>query len=217
MHDSHHHTRIDEETARFWDERYGQSERIWSGRPNPHLVDVAGRLPAGTVLDLGCGEGADAVWLAGQGWRVTAVDVSSTALDRARVAATEAGVTPRVEFRRHDLTRDFPTGTYDLVSAQFLQTPLEFPRLDVLRAAARAVAPGGRLLVVEHGEFPPWATDHHRHPDVHFPTPQETLDGLDLAPADWETERLDAPRRTATGPDGHTGELVDHLLLVRRR
>ncbi|SCL16581.1 Methyltransferase domain-containing protein [Micromonospora nigra] len=206
---------VDDETARFWDDLYGQRERRWSGRANPHLVDVAGPLPAGTVLDLGCGEGGDAVWLARQGWRVTAVDVSATALDRAGAAVAAAGVAARVEFQRHDLTRTFPTGTYDLVSAQFLQSPLEFPRLEVLRAAARAVAPGGRLLVVEHGEVPPWA--RAAHPDVQFPTPQETLAGLDLEPGRWETERLDAPRRTATGPDGQPGHLVDHLVLVRRR
>ncbi|MFI7574063.1 SAM-dependent methyltransferase [Micromonospora sp. NPDC049497] len=213
MHDSHDHT----ETARFWDDLYGQRGQLWSGRANPHLVDVAGPLPAGTALDLGCGEGGDAIWLAGQGWQVTAVDVSAVALDRARAAATDAGVDSRIEFRRHDLTRGFPTGTYDLVSAQFLQSPLDFPRLDVLRAAARAVVPRGRLLVVEHGALPPWASADHHHAAHHFPTPQETLDGLDLEPGGWETERLDAPRRTATGPDGETGELVDHLVLVRRR
>ncbi|MGN9808833.1 class I SAM-dependent methyltransferase [Micromonospora sp. BQ11] len=211
-----HHSDDTTETARFWDDLYGQRERVWSGRANPHLVDVVGPLPAGTALDLGCGEGGDAIWLAGRGWQVTAVDVSAVALDRARAVAADAGVDSRIEFHRHDLSRGFPTGTYDLVSAQFLQSPLDFPRLDVLRAAARAVAPGGRLLVVEHGALPPWANAEH-HRDARFFTPQETLDGLDLEPGEWETERLETPRRTATGPDGQTGELVDHLVLVRRR
>ncbi|MER7332077.1 methyltransferase domain-containing protein [Micromonospora sp. NPDC000119] len=209
------HPDVDEETARYWEELYGRRDRYWSGRANPILVDVAGPLPAGTALDLGCGEGGDAIWLAGRGWRVTAVDVAETALDRASAAAAEAGVASRIEFRRHDLTRTFPPGEFDLVSAQFLQSPLEFPRGEVLRSAARAVAPGGRLLVVEHGEVPPWG--RHAHPDVRFPTPQETLAELDLDPDRWLTERLDAPRRQATGPDGHTGTLVDHVVLVRRR
>ncbi|WP_194822471.1 FAD-dependent oxidoreductase [Micromonospora sp. S-DT3-3-22] len=206
---------VDEATARHWDELYRGRERYWSGRPNPHLVDVAGTLPPGTALDLGCGEGGDAVWLARQGWRVTAVDVSTAALERSAAAVTAAGVTALVDFQRHDLARTFPTGEYDLVSAQFLQSPLEFPRAGVLRAAARAVAPGGRLLVVEHGAVPPWGNAAHHH--TRFPTPQETLADLDLDPDGWDVERLDAPQRQATGPDGQTGTLVDHLVLVRRR
>ncbi|MEV4491829.1 class I SAM-dependent methyltransferase [Micromonospora coxensis] len=206
---------VDEETARYWDELYAARERYWSGRANPHLVTVAGALPPGTVLDLGCGEGGDAIWLARQGWRVTAVDVSRTALDRAAAEASAAGVTGRIDFRRHDLTRDFPDGRFDLVSAQFLQSPIEFPRDEVLRAAARAVAPGGRLLIVEHGEMPPWARAHH--PETHFPTPQETLASLALDPDAWHTERVEAVHREGTGPNGETGHLVDNLVLVRRR
>ncbi|MGV9979208.1 methyltransferase domain-containing protein [Micromonospora wenchangensis] len=206
---------VDEATARHWDELYRGRERYWSGRPNPHLVDVAGALPPGTALDLGCGEGGDAVWLARQGWRVTAVDVSTAALQRSAAAVTAAGVAALVDFQRHDLARTFPAGEFDLVSAQFLQSPLEFPRAEVLRAAARAVAPGGRLLVVEHGAVPPWGNAAHHH--IRFPTPQETLADLDLDPDGWDVERLDAPQRQATGPDGQTGTLVDHLVLVRRR
>ncbi|MFJ8687215.1 methyltransferase domain-containing protein [Micromonospora wenchangensis] len=206
---------VDEATARHWDELYRGRERYWSGRPNPHLVDVAGTLPPGTALDLGCGEGGDAVWLARQGWRVTAVDVSTAALDRSAAAVTAAGVAALVDFQRHDLARTFPTGVFDLVSAQFLQSPLEFPRTEVLRAAARAVAPGGRLLVVEHGAVPPWGNAAHHH--TRFPTPQETLADLDLDPDGWDVERLDAPQRQATGPDGQTGTLTDHLVLARRR
>ncbi|MEU4715064.1 FAD-dependent oxidoreductase [Micromonospora purpureochromogenes] len=206
---------VDTETARHWDELYQRRERIWSGRANPHLVDVVDPLPAGTALDLGCGEGADAIWLAGRGWRVTAVDVSTTALDRAAAEAATAGVAARIDFQRHDLTRTFPEGVFDLVSAQFLQSPLEFPRAEVLRAAARAVAPGGRLLIVEHGEVPPWS--RLAHPHVRFPTPEETLAELDLDPDGWRTERLDAPRRAVTDPDGQPATLVDHLVLVRRR
>ncbi|NYF54418.1 FAD-dependent oxidoreductase [Micromonospora purpureochromogenes] len=206
---------VDAETARHWDELYQRRERIWSGRANPHLVDVVDPLPAGTALDLGCGEGADAIWLAGRGWRVTAVDVSTTALDRAAAEAATAGVAARIDFQRHDLTRTFPEGVFDLVSAQFLQSPLEFPRAEVLRAAARAVAPGGRLLIVEHGEVPPWS--RLAHPHVRFLTPEETLAELDLDPDGWRTERLDAPRREVTDPDGRPATLVDHLVLVRRR
>ncbi|NJP33005.1 class I SAM-dependent methyltransferase [Micromonospora thermarum] len=206
---------VDAEAARFWDELYGQRDQIWSGRPNPHLVDVAGPLPAGTALDLGCGEGADAIWLAGRGWRVTAVDISATALDRAAARADADGVAALIDFQRHDLIRTFPDGAFDLVSAQFLQSPLDFPREDVLRAAARAVAPGGRLLVVEHGEMPPWSRHDHSH--VRFPTPEETLAGLDLDADRWDIERVDGVQRPATGPDGQHAALLDNVVLVRRR
>jgi SAM-dependent methyltransferase len=201
-------------TARFWDELYGRRDRYWSGRANPLLVEVAGPLPAGRALDLGCGEGGDAIWLAGRGWRVTAVDVSATALDRAAGHAAEAGVAARIDFQRHDLAHTFPPGGFDLVSAQYLQSPLEFPRERVLRAAAAAVAPGGLLLVVEHGAVPPWGRSSHPH--VRFPSPEETLAALALRPGEWRTARLDTPHRQATGPDGETATLIDHVVAVRR-
>ena len=79
-------------SERFWEEHYLGHEQVWSGRPNPVLVDVVGSLPPGKVLDLGCGEGGDAVWLAEQGWRVTAADVSATALSRAAERAELKGL-----------------------------------------------------------------------------------------------------------------------------
>ena len=69
-------------TPEFWDERYSSADRIWSGNPNPHLVTVAAHLTPGTALDVGSGEGADAIWLASHGWTVTAIDISQVALDR---------------------------------------------------------------------------------------------------------------------------------------
>jgi 2-polyprenyl-3-methyl-5-hydroxy-6-metoxy-1,4-benzoquinol methylase len=124
------------QAERFWEGHYRGHERVWSGRANPVLVDVAGSLPPGTALDLGCGEGGDAIWLAGLGWRVTAVDVSATALDRTSTHATTAGVEDRIDYQQHDLAHTFPAGAFDLVSAQHLHSPVEFPRDRVLRAAA---------------------------------------------------------------------------------
>ncbi|MET7832411.1 SAM-dependent methyltransferase [Micromonospora sediminicola] len=214
QHGHHENPPADTDPARFWDERYSQSDRIWSGRVNPVLAEVAADLSPGTVLDLGSGEGGDAIWLAARGWRVTAVDVSSVALDRLAAEAERAGVAERITTLRHDVTEGFPPGRFDLVSAQFFQSPLVLPREKVLPPAAAAVAPGGRLLVVEHGAPPPWSGLDPDDP--RFATPEEILAAVDLDADGWEVERLGAAHRTATH-DGHTGELVDHVVLVRRR
>src|SRR5690349_828683 len=122
-----------------WDERYSESDRIWSGKPNVALVAQVAGLRPGRALDLGCGEGADAVWLAKQGWQVTAVDISGVALERAASHAAEAGVT--IDFQRRDLATSLPEGEFDLVSAQFLHFWGEFDREKILRRAAASVAP----------------------------------------------------------------------------
>ena len=203
------------EARRFWEAHYRAHQRVWSGSANAVLVDVAGPLPAGTALDLGCGEGGDAVWLARLGWRVTAVDVSPTALERADRHAAEAGVAGRVTTERHELGRSFPDGTYDLVSAAFLHSPVELPREDVMRQAAAAVAPGGRLVVLGHAGAPSWAPPEHvAH--AHFPTPQQVLDDLELPQDGWRAERTELVERTDTGPQGQTGLLEDSLVVVRR-
>ncbi|MBP9051936.1 MAG: class I SAM-dependent methyltransferase, partial [Ilumatobacteraceae bacterium] len=75
----------------FWDARYRSAPAIWSGNPNPHLVADAGDLTPGRALDIGAGEGADAIWLAQRGWTVTAVDISGVALQRARAEAERHG------------------------------------------------------------------------------------------------------------------------------
>jgi hypothetical protein len=197
----------------YWDNRYAQSDRIWSGNPNTVLVQETTDLAPGRALDLGCGEGADAIWLARRGWHVTAIDISRTALDRAAEHATEANVADRIDWQRHDLAVSFPVGAFDLVSAHFLHFP-GMPRDQILRTAATAVAPGGVLLVVGHAGHPSW--DHAPHPDVHFPTPEELLDALDLPPGQWEVQVSDERQRVQTGPDGQSATRTDNTLRVRR-
>ncbi|MEU2389821.1 class I SAM-dependent methyltransferase [Streptomyces sp. NPDC007369] len=199
----------------FWDSRYRESDRIWSGNPNAALVrEVAGLAP-GRALDLGCGEGADAVWLARRGWRVTGTDISEVALERAAAHAAEAGVADRVDLRRHDLTESFPAGEFDLVSACFLHNYGDFPRARVLRTAAAAVAPGGILLVVGHGGWATWQEDE-THPEIDFPTPGEVLAQLELAEGAWEVLRLEEYVREQTAPDGRAGTRADNTVKVRR-
>lgn len=219
----------DPATKEFWEDRYAASGQIWSGRPNAALVAVVDGLPAGTALDLGCGEGGDALWLAERGWRVTAVDVAPTALRR---LADRAGDLP-ITTEEHDLAVSFPEGAWDLVSAQFLQSPIDFPRDAVLDRAARAVAPGGLLLVVAHASAPPWAWSGenagtppahghgHGHGHADFPTADETLarlrEGACRDEAEWTVERAGEVDRVATGPSGETATIADSVLALRRR
>ena len=206
-----------EETERFWEQRYRGSAAVWSGRPNALLVEVVHDLggPApGTALDLGCGEGGDALWLAGLGWDVTAVDVSPTALARVAAGAAASGVGERVRVEQHDLALTFPSGCFDLVTACYFQSPIELPREQVLRTAAAAVAPGGVLVVVEHASGPSWAGEHAH---VVFPTAQETRASLGLDPAGWDVERCDTPTREVTSPQGEVGTASDNVVVVRRR
>jgi SAM-dependent methyltransferase len=142
--------------AERWDARYLESERIWSGEPNAALVREVTGLTPGRALDLGCGEGGDAVWLARRGWRVTGVDISRVALERAARHAADAGVADRTAWQRHNLAETFPAGEYDLVSAHFLHSWGDMPRERILRRAAAATAPGGILLVVGHSGPFPW-------------------------------------------------------------
>jgi SAM-dependent methyltransferase len=154
---------VDPSVQAEWDRRYADSQQLWSGRPNGALVaEVAGLTP-GRVLDVGCGEGADAVWLAGQGWDVTALEVSGVALERAARHAADARVDVRW-VHAGLVEASLPAGSFDLVSAQYpalLRTPDAAPE----RALLAAVAPGGVLLLVHHagmethqpedGEFDP--------------------------------------------------------------
>ncbi|MDX3850757.1 class I SAM-dependent methyltransferase [Streptomyces sp. AK02-01A] len=198
----------------LWDARYSESERIWSGNPNTVLVREITGLEPGRALDLGCGEGGDAIWLAQRGWRVTATDISGVALERAARHAAEAGVADRVDWQQHDLGASFPAGVFDLVSAQFLHSPGDMPREKILRTAASAVAPGGVLLVVGHSGSPSW--EHHPHPEVHLPTPDEVLESLELQDGQWEVQLSDEHERIHHGPDGQPIVRMDNALKVRR-
>ncbi|MGI5197122.1 SAM-dependent methyltransferase [Streptomyces sp. CA-288835] len=198
----------------FWDGVYAARSTAADPRPNVRLTETVTGLPPGDVLDLGCGEGGDALWLAGRGWHVTAVDVSALAIERLTGLADSRGLGDRIVAERHDLRESFPDGAFDLVCAHYLHTPFDLDRASVLRAAAHALRPGGRLLVVDHGSTAPWSWN--QDPDIRYPTPQEVAADIGLDPATWTVERADAPRRIATGPGGRTAEVTDHVLIIRR-
>lgn len=196
-----------------WEEHYTAKPQVWSGRVNARLAEVVPRITGTRALDLGCGEGADAIWLAEHGWTVTAVDVSDTALARARAAAVDRGLADRIDFQQHELTSSFPDGPFDLVSAQFLHSTLEMDRPAILRRAAAALAPGGTLLIVDHAAAPPWASKLHHH---EFPSAESVVAGLALEPGQWERIRVESAERAARGPDGEEAVLVDNVILLRR-
>lgn len=207
-------TESTQDAQEFWEQFYGGHDQVWSGQVNVQLAEVAADLAPGRALDLGCGEGADAIWLAEDGWQVVAVDVSANALDRARAAAEHRDVLSRIRFECHDLSTNFPDGRFDLVSAQFLHSPARLDRETVLRRAADAVAVGGRLLITDHGAAPPWAGEHAG--DHHFATADEVLAGLDLDDAQWQRLRVGAVERDAVGPDGQAATLIDNVIMLRR-
>ena len=132
----------------YWDRRYARSEFVWTAEPNRFVVAELADLPPGRALDLACGEGRNAVWLAERGWTVAAVDFSEVGLAKAARLAASRGV--EAEWVLADLLEyEPPIGVFDLVVLLYLQVPAEELRLVLARAAA-ALAPGGTLLVVGH-------------------------------------------------------------------
>lgn len=203
-----------QQPADFWEARYRDSGRVWSGRPNALLVREASELTPGTALDLGCGEGADAVWLASRGWRVTGVDISATALARAAAHAADAGVGDRVSWERHELGDSFPQGVYDLVSTHYLQSPVRLEQDKVLRQAAEAVADGGTLLIVLHAGWPSWQSEPPF--EAEFPTLDGVLSRLGLPAPGWTVETSETVRRPSVSPDGVEGHREDNVWRIRR-
>ena len=200
-------------TQEFWDERYRSRSQLWSGKPNRHLVIHVSELGGGTALDVGCGEGADAIWLAGRGWQVTALDVSTVALERGAAHAAEAGadIARRIDWLHEDLLtwKGPEPDSYDLVSAQFMHLP-KGHRESLFRRLAASVSPGGILLIVGH------------HPsDLQPDVPREmaalrftaTEVAALLDPHEWEIIVNASVERSIIGPRGHT---LDAVLQARR-
>src|SRR5690625_477786 len=121
--------------AAYWEGQYSGQSRRWSGAVNPTTAAVVSTLPTGHVLELGCGEGGDAVWLAEQGWRVTAVDISPTAVARGSQAADERGVGDRINWVVDDLATWRTEDRFDLVTASFFHSDVDLPRTAILRRA----------------------------------------------------------------------------------
>jgi len=211
-----------EDPAQQWDQRYREAPRLWSGSVNAALAKLVGQLHPGTALDLGCGEGADVVWLAEQGWQTTGVDISSVAIQRAEDAARTRGISEQqARFEVGDVTKWRSPERYDLVVAAFLHSHGVFDRKAALATAKDHVANDGNLVIISHATFPPWAkTQHddtdHEHPGHESATPETELELLELDPAHWTVEVAQIQSRQATGPEGQQAELDDTVIMVRR-
>ncbi|MQA10167.1 MAG: methyltransferase domain-containing protein [Pseudonocardiaceae bacterium] len=205
----------------YWEERYRGHTAVWSRRPNPQLVAEAGELSPGTALDAGCGEGADAIWLASRGWRVTAVDIASAALRRAREQADTFGadVTSRIDWVPADLTSWTPTGEhFDLVSAHYIHVAASREALSreaLQRRLAASVAPGGTLLIVGHHPTDPHTSALRASAPEMFFTAEEVAGSLD--PDRWDIAVAETRTRSVTDHDGHEITIRDAVLRASKR
>jgi SAM-dependent methyltransferase len=199
--------------AASWDERYRGAEFVWSTHPNRFLPPAVEGLTPGRALDVACGEGRNAVWLATQGWNATGVDFSAAGLEKAARLAETNSVT--VEWIRADVTSWQSAQCFDLVVVFYLQVP-EAQRRAALGSAARALAPRGTLLVVAHDLTN--LTDGiggPQDPAVLY-TPDDVrgdLDGSEVRDLVVErAERIERPVVTDTG----TVTAIDCLVRVHR-
>ncbi len=197
----------DADARAAWEERYGTAG-VWTGKVNRHLAQWLQdhpHVPIGAAIDMGCGEGGDAIWLASRGWRVTGVDFAQAAIDRARVAAQAARV--HVEWVVADLRGWTTDQRADLVTVSFVHEALDI-RTAVWRTAARAVADSGTLLITGHA------------PDVEGapgppPASRFTADEvLAVVGAQWSAEVREVRR---DGIGRHAGHVVTDLVMSLTR
>jgi SAM-dependent methyltransferase len=206
-----HQTGLPPISPEEWDARYASSEQVWSGQPNGGLVAEASELTPGRALDVGCGEGADALWLAARGWDVTALDVSAVALERAQVAASAAGVTVRW-VHAGLVDADLLSGAFDLVSVQY-PALLRTAGDEAERALLGLVAPEGTLLVVHHADI------DSEHAKARGFDPADYVGHEDLAAllgSDWEVLVAERRARQVAGGAG-SHHMHDLVLSARRR
>lgn len=196
-----------------WDARYGEHDgAMWSGRPNGRLVAEVGDLTPGRALDVACGEGADAIWLARRGWTVTAIDISDVALRRAREAAELADVT--IEWVCGDaLQTPFPARSFDLVSMQYAALP-KVGGEPAVRRLVDTVRPGGLLLAIYHD----LDEQHREHMQSQGVDPGDYIGADDLGRllGDDFTVDLHAVEPRIDPPAG-TPHIADIILRARRR
>lgn len=200
-----------------WDQRYASTELVWSSGPNPFFAELIQPLSPGTALDVACGEGRNAIWLAEQGWQVDAFDFSAVGIDKARQIAAHRDV--QVEFQVVDVMEAGahfgPGPRFDLVSLIYLHTDPD-SRAEWLPACASLVKPGGYLAYVGHDpDNIEKGTGGPQDPAV-LPSVQELNDVL----VDFEVVTGEVRRREVTADSGHGGTgdtALDTVFLARRK
>lgn len=202
-----------------WDERYAATEFVWSATPNVFFAEVVGDLPPGRAIDLGCGEGRNAIWLAEQGWDVTGVDFSTIGIEKARRLATERGV--EVAWLVEDLRSwSPPVAAFDLVAVVYVHFS-QPDRERLVRASLAAVAPGGTWVWVGH-DLDNLTRGYGGPQDPAVLATVDELTGA-LDPAVWVVVRAGQVLRTVETEAGHgdspaiTATAIDQLVVAQRR
>ena len=201
-------------SERFWEPHYQNVEQSWGTRPNAVLAAVINDLstvPA-RALELGCGHGGDALWLASKDWQVTAVDVSATAVARVTETAQRGGLGERVTAIQQDLANGLLAGPFELVYASYFHTPVVIDRDAIIGRAAGLLAPHGFLVVVDHASSAPWSWGD---PSQTFPSAHETLTGFGCGEG-LRVVRAETTWREATGPGGQRAKVADNIMVAQR-
>jgi SAM-dependent methyltransferase len=210
----------------YWESHWQQANEHRTGQevdPNPYLAREISTLAPGTALDAGCGEGAEAIWLANQGWQVTAADISTEALSRASERATKGCAAPeRVQWVEADLRVWEPGTRFELVTTHYAHPAM--PQLAFYERISGWVAPGGTLLIVGHlhtsetpghGHGQEQQGHGHKPPDEVSVTAASIAAGLDAA--QWDIVTADEPIRTLTNRAGRTVQLDDVVVRATRK
>jgi len=199
--------------AHEWDQRYAEKELVWSSEPNVFVAQTVADLPPGRALDVACGEGRNAIWLASKGWKATGVDFSQVAIDKAKQLAQRAGVS--VEWVCADVTAwQPPASSFDLILFSYLHLPPE-KMTETLGRAKRALAPNGLLFVVGHATKN--LTEGWGGPPVAevLYEPEDLLAWLEKAGGEpLRVERAENVLREVDTPEGPK-RAIDTLVLAR--
>ena len=212
----------------YWDQIW-QGQRaaaMGTSQTNPHLIEEIGDLQPGTALDAGCGAGAEAIWLAEQGWQVTAADVAAEALAYGAARAADCGVADRVQWVQADLSVWEPATRYDLVTTHYAHPAI--PQLAFYDRIASWVAPAGTLFIVghlHHHDPSSAANQGHNHGNVETdeiePPASASMTAPDITarldPAIWDVATVEESSRTMTGSSGHAISIHDVVVRATRR
>lgn len=191
----------------YWEQRWaGGLGSMSQHPPNPYLSRELSNLTPGTALDAGCGAGAEATWLATNGWQVTAADISPEALTHAADRAAAAGVSKSVQLVEADLSTWEPESQYDLVTTHYAHPAI--PQLDFYSRLAGWVAPGGTLLIVGH--LHTHTSGHDHHPPAEASATAGAITAR-LNPAEWEVVTAEEQQRTLSG----VRKMTLHVVIVR--